>query len=192
MLDAAPLPYDFLPAVDSFTVRSSDIADGATMGLKHAFNGMGLNGENISPHLSWDGFPATTRSFAVTCFDPDAPTGSGFWHWVLFNIPGNVTELVAGAGSGDMTGLPVGAVHARNDYGTRDFGGAAPPEGPAHRYVFAVHALGVPQLDLDAAASPALVGFNLTFTTVGRGLLTPTFGRQDASGAESAAPAGIT
>ncbi len=173
-----PLPYEFMPLVPSFTVTSTDMAAGATLADAQVYNGMGLSGGNISPQLSWNGYPATTRSFAVTCFDPDAPTGSGFWHWSLFDIPADVTSLPSAAASGGMAGLPSGAVHVRNDYGSNDFGGAAPPEGdPPHRYVFAVHAVDTEKLGPDADASPAVVGFMLRFHTVGRGLLIPVYSR---------------
>lgn len=174
----APLPYDFLPPVPPLTLASDDIADGSALTNAQIANIMGLTGENQSPHLRWSDVPYGTKSFAVTCFDPDAPTGCGFWHWVLFDIPDSVTELPRGAGSGAMAGLPNGAVHARNDMGVLGYVGAAPPPGHGdHRYVFAVHALGVATLGLDADATPAYVGFNLTFNALARGTIVATFGR---------------
>jgi Raf kinase inhibitor-like YbhB/YbcL family protein len=175
-----PLPYDFMPPVPSFTLTSTDVADGQQMTDAQVFDGFGMTGQNISPQLSWSGFPAETKSFAVTCYDPDAPTGSGFWHLVLLDVPASVTELATGAISGDQSGLPKGAFCVRNDYGVKAFGGAAPPAGdPAHRYVFAVHALDVDNLasqGVGSDASPAVAGFNLRFHTIARAVLIPVFG----------------
>jgi len=165
----APDPYDLLPPVPSFAVTSADVADGRP--LDELFAHPGVGGKNLSPQLSWSGFPAETRSFVVTCFDPDAPTGSGFWHWIVVNLPAEVTELPRG-----VDPLPEDAFCVRNDYGERGYGGAAPPPGDrAHRYVFAVHALDVDRLDLGAEATPAYVGFNLAFHTVARAVIRPTF-----------------
>ena len=165
----APDPYDLLPAVPSFTLTSSDIADGRP--LDEVFAHPSAGGKNLSPQLAWSGFPSETRGFVVTCFDPDAPTGSGFWHWSLVNLPVSVTELERG-----VDPLPAGAFCVRNDYGDRNYGGAAPPPGDRpHRYVFAVHALDVDRLDVDESASPAYVGFNLTFHAIARATIRPTF-----------------
>ncbi|MFJ9429530.1 YbhB/YbcL family Raf kinase inhibitor-like protein [Streptomyces sp. NPDC101490] len=173
----APLPHDFHPPVAAFTVVSDDIAPGGVLKDAQVYAA-----GNTSPQLRWEGFPAETKSFAVTCFDPDAPTGSGFWHWVLFDIPASVTELPTGVGSGAFEGLPAGATHVRNDYGSKDFGGAAPPAGdPAHRYVFTVYAVDSERLGPDGDVSPAVVGFNLRFHTLGRAQLV----------GEYAAPAGV-
>ncbi|MGW6196547.1 YbhB/YbcL family Raf kinase inhibitor-like protein [Kribbella sp. NPDC055110] len=165
----APDPYKLLPEAGSFTVTSTDVADGKPLPDDHAFAG-----GNTSPQLSWSGFPAETKAFVVTCFDPDAPIVSGFWHWVLVNLPATVTELPTGAGAGER--LDNGAFHVRNDFGTKSFGGAAPPAGDQiHRYYFVVHAIDVEALDVDAEATPAVVGFNLAFHTLARAILTPTY-----------------
>ena len=178
MPDRPPLPYDYLPQVPSFTVTSNDIADGKKLSEAQVYNGFGVSGGNVSPHLRWEGAPAETQSYVVTCYDPDAPTGSGFWHWVLYNIPADVNELPTGAGSGSMEGLPKGATHVRNDFGSKDFGGAAPPEGHGdHRYVFAVHALGVDSLPIDSDVAPAIVGFMTTMNTLARAVMVPVYGR---------------
>lgn len=173
-----PIPYDFLPAVPALALTSDDLSDRGRLSEAHVADSMGCGGDNLSPHLAWSGAPSGTRSYAVTCFDPDAPTGSGFWHWVLFDVPADVTELPRGAGSGDQVGLPAGAQHARNDAGELGYIGAAPPLGHGeHRYLFAVHAVGIPTLGLDATASPAYVGFTLTFNTLARGLIIATYER---------------
>src|SRR6516165_5588803 len=127
MTARAPLPYDFMPPVPSFTLDSTDVAEGQQMSDAQVFDGFGMTGQNISPQLSWRGFPAETKCFAITCYDPDAPTGSGFWHLGLLDVPVSVTELATGAVSGDLPGLPAGAFCVRNDYGVKAFGGAAPP-----------------------------------------------------------------
>ncbi|MDX2974400.1 YbhB/YbcL family Raf kinase inhibitor-like protein [Kribbella solani] len=165
----APDPYTLLPKAGAFTVTSTDVTDGQPLADAHAFAG-----GNTSPQLSWSGFPAETRGFVVTCFDPDAPVVSGFWHWVLVNLPATVTELPAGAGGTDR--LDNGGFHVRNDFGTKNYGGAAPPAGDqVHRYYFVVHAIDVEALDVDADATPAVVSFNLAFHTLARAILTPTY-----------------
>jgi Raf kinase inhibitor-like YbhB/YbcL family protein len=167
----APDPYDLLPPVPSFTLTSTDITDGEPLDDRHADPSVG--GGGVSPQLSWSGFPEATRSFVVTCFDPDAPTGSGFWHWVLVNLPASVTSLDSGAGTGDV---PAGAFHVRSDYGQKQYGGSAPPAGDRpHRYVFAVHAVDVDALDVNDEVAPAVVGFNLAFHTLARATLRATY-----------------
>ncbi len=164
----APNPYDLLPPVASFTVTSTDVTDGAP--LKD--DQVAAKG-NTSPQLSWTGAPEGTASFVVTCFDPDAPTPSGFWHWVLVDLPADVTSLPTGAASADLPGT---AFHCRNDGGEHGFMGAAPPEGDMpHRYFYVVHAVSEPTLGVDASASPAAVSFNLAFKTLGRAIIHGTY-----------------
>jgi len=168
----APDPFDVLPALPWFSLESDDVRDGEQMAEPFIHGSVG--GQNQSPHLRWSGFPAQTHGFVVTCFDPDAPTQSGFWHWVLVNLPGSVTELARGAGTSGP--LPDGAFHVRNDFGENGYGGAAPPKGDRpHRYVFAVHALDIAALEVDASTPPAVVGFNLAFHTLARAALRPTY-----------------
>ncbi|HET8971078.1 MAG TPA: YbhB/YbcL family Raf kinase inhibitor-like protein [Candidatus Nanopelagicales bacterium] len=165
-----PNPYDHLLPVAGFEVTSTDVRDAEPMAAQHT----SVHGDSLSPQLSWTGAPAGTASFAVTCFDPDAPTPSGFWHWVVIDLPATVTELAQGAGAAD-TALP-GGRHLTNEYGAAGYLGAAPPEGDhPHRYFFVVHAVDVPRLDVDAAARPAVASFHLAFHTLGRALLVPTY-----------------
>ncbi|MFD8596108.1 YbhB/YbcL family Raf kinase inhibitor-like protein [Kitasatospora sp. NPDC059646] len=166
MTGRIPLPYDFLPPVARFQLRSDDLVDGGTMPDAHVHAA-----GNQSPQLSWSGFPAGTRSFAVTCYDPDAPTAAGWWHWLAVDLPATTTELPRGAGSDDG-GLPGGAFHVRTDFPGHRYDGAAPPPGPAHRYVFVVHALDVEHLGVDRDTPAAQVGFQLTAHALGRALLT--------------------
>jgi len=154
----------------SFTLTSTDIRDGGVLPDAQV-QALG----NTSPQLAWSGAPEGTKSYAVTCYDPDAPTGSGFWHWTVANIPADVTELVAGAGSpgGD---LPKGAIQGRTDFGQPGFGGAAPPAGHGpHRYIFTVFAVDVESLDVNADNSGAVYGFNLHFHTLAKASITATY-----------------
>ena len=171
-----PNPYDFLPQVPSFTVTSSDCTDGEVMPTPQVSGMMGAGGEDVSPHLTWSGFPEETQGFAVTVYDPDAPTASGFWHWVVTGIPASVTELPRGAGGQQGSGLPEGARQLRNDGGFPGYVGAAPPAGHGpHRYFVVVHALDVADMGVPADATPAFHGFNLFSHTLARATLVTTF-----------------
>ncbi|GAA3533414.1 YbhB/YbcL family Raf kinase inhibitor-like protein [Amycolatopsis ultiminotia] len=171
-----PNPYDFLPSVPSFTLRSTDIAEGETLATPHLSGIFGAGGEDRSPQLSWEGFPEDTRSFAVTVYDPDAPTASGFWHWAVFNIPASVTELASGAGDATGSGLPDAAVTLKGDGGVKQFLGAAPPPGHGpHRYYVVVHALDVDTLEVGADASPAFLGFTIFGHTLARATITALY-----------------
>lgn len=168
----APAPYDLLPTVPSFPVTSASFQPNAKLPI--VLTG---EGSNASPQLRWSGFPEQTQSFLVSCFDPDAPTPSGFWHWNVVNLPATITELALAAGTGDET-LPGGAFHVRNDIGTPRYTGPMPPEGDrAHRYYFAVHALSVPSLDVNGLSTPTEVAFNALFHTIARGVLMGTYQR---------------
>lgn len=170
-------PYEKLPSVDSFTVTSSDVSDGQPLPPKHAYDGAADGAENLSPQLSWSGAPEGTKSFVVTCYDPDAPTPSGFWHWALVDVPASVTSLDSGAGKAGAS-LPGSAFHVRNDWSSKDYGGAYPPDGDRpHRYYFVVHAVDVESLGVDGEASAAVVSFNLVFHTLARAQLVATFQR---------------
>ncbi|THD45694.1 MAG: YbhB/YbcL family Raf kinase inhibitor-like protein [Bradyrhizobium sp.] len=161
----------------TFTLSSADIKEGEPIAAIHTFNGFGCSGENLSPALKWSGAPPETKSFALTCYDPDAPTGSGFWHWVVFNIPPNVTELPRGAGSPGSAAAPKSAVQSRTDFGATGYGGPCPPKGDTpHRYQFTIFAVDTDMIEADAQASGALVGFNLHFHTLAKTTLTALFG----------------
>ena len=160
----------------NFTLESSDF--GGQLTMKQVFDGFGCTGENVSPALSWKDAPKGTKSFAVTVYDPDAPTGSGWWHWVAFNLPVSVTSLPAGAGDPAKALMPKGAVQSTTSYGKAGFGGACPPVGDkAHRYVFTVYALDVESLPLDAGATPALVGYMLNQHAIAKASLISYYGR---------------
>jgi Raf kinase inhibitor-like YbhB/YbcL family protein len=152
----------------AFTLKSNEL--GGQLTGKQYINGMGFSGENQSPQLYWENAPGETEAFAVTMYDLDAPTGSGFWHWVVFNIPSNIHELPSGAGDLAKNLLPEGVVQSLTDIGVPGYAGAAPPEGPAHRYLITVHAL-AKKLELDANTTPAFIGFNLHFATLARASL---------------------
>lgn len=169
-------PLAKLPKATSFSVTSMDIAEGkplAAAQLSKIFGAKG--GQDISPQLSWSGAPAGTKSYAITVYDPDAPTGSGFWHWAVINIPSIVTQLPAGAGSDNGVGLPRGAIQLPNDARIARYLGAAPPAGHGpHRYFFVVYALDVENIDIVADATPALLGFMMSQHTLGRAVLIST------------------
>ena len=168
----APHPYDLLPPVPTFTVTSDDIAPGVRLPDEHTNTD---RGDNVSPQLSWSGFPEETQSFWVTCFDPDAPGPAGWWHWTVVDLPKDTTSLERGAGSPGGT-LPAGAFMLRGDDGEPVYKGAAPPpRDQEHRYFFVVHALSVPSLGLSKHAMPGAANTALVFHTLARALIVPTY-----------------
>jgi Raf kinase inhibitor-like YbhB/YbcL family protein len=156
----------------TFTVRSNSFKDGDYLARTHILSadfGFGCEGNNQSPHLAWSGAPAATKSFAITCFDPDAPTGSGFWHWLVVNIPPNVSELPLDAGNPKTGKLPQAALQTRTDFGTPGYGGPCPPAGDhPHRYLFTLFAVGIDGLPVTADTSAAVIGFQLHFNTLAK------------------------
>ncbi|MBX8691922.1 YbhB/YbcL family Raf kinase inhibitor-like protein [Mycobacterium sp. 20091114027_K0903767] len=167
-------PYDNLPKLPTFTLTSESVTDGQPLANDQVSGIMGAGGSDVSPQLSWSGFPAETKSFAVTVYDPDAPTASGFWHWAVADLPATVTELPAGAGDG--SDLPGGAVTLANDASLKRYIGAAPPDGHGpHRYYIAVHALPVASLELPEGATPAYLGFNLFGQAIARAVIHGTY-----------------
>jgi Raf kinase inhibitor-like YbhB/YbcL family protein len=164
------------PAFAEMQLTSDDIADGQSLQPDQVLDGFGCEGGNLAPSLAWSGAPADTKSFVVTAYDPDAPTGSGFWHWSVFNIPADVTELAEGSGS-EAVPMPDGAIQARSDFSLNAYGGACPPEGRTHRYVFTVFAMPQEALPLDETASGALVGFFANMMSIGQASITAKYGR---------------
>jgi Raf kinase inhibitor-like YbhB/YbcL family protein len=161
-----------------FTITSTDVHQGKQIPAANVFNGMGCTGQNISPALAWSGAPAGTKSFAVTIYDPDAPTGSGWWHWVVYNIPSTATGLPAGAGDATKNLLPAGAVQGNTDFGTAGYGGPCPPPGSkTHHYQITVYALKVDKLDIPAGATAAYVGAYIHGTMIGKAEMTALYKR---------------
>ncbi|GAA6141600.1 YbhB/YbcL family Raf kinase inhibitor-like protein [Hydrogenophaga sp. 5NK40-0174] len=154
-------------AEGAFSLSSTDVQPGKMLTINQVFKGFGCEGGNVSPALAWKNAPQGTQSFALTVYDPDAPTGSGWWHWMAYNIPVAVSSLPAGAGGVDAV-MPDGVVQVRNDFGVKGFGGACPPPGDKpHRYQFTIHALKVDKLELPADASAALVGYMINANKLG-------------------------
>ncbi len=158
----------------TFKLHSTDIAEGQQLATAHVFQGFGCEGDNLSPALSWSNPPAGTKSFALTVYDPDAPTGSGWWHWNVVNLPASVSSLPQGT---TVESLPEGAMTLRNDYGAPGFGGACPPPGEVHRYQFTIHALGVAQLELPENPSNALAGFMIRANALDSATITAVYTR---------------
>ena len=164
-----------------FQLSSPDIKAGSSIDRKFEFDGFGCSGENKSPVLQWSGAPAGTKSFAVTVYDPDAPTGSGWWHWSVINLPADVSSLPSNAGAAGGANLPKGASHVRIDYGVAAWGGMCPPPGDKpHRYTFTVHALKTDKLELPADATAALAGYMINANALGKASFTATYGRPKA------------
>ena len=174
---AAPAQADAGKSAHAFTLTSPNITAGGKIADAQVFNGFGCKGGNRSPQLAWSGAPAGTRSFALLMYDPDAPTGSGWWHWVLYNIPANVTSLAAGAGDPQKNLLPAGALQGRTDFGTPGYGGPCPPPGKAHHYHLWLYALKVERLEVPADATAAYIGFNVRAQALGRAQLMGVYGR---------------
>jgi Raf kinase inhibitor-like YbhB/YbcL family protein len=172
---AAKTPPD--SAAGKFTLSSTDISAGGQIAEAQVFNGFGCKGGNVSPALSWSNPPAGTKSFALLMHDPDAPTGSGWWHWVVYNIPASVSSLPAGAGDPQKNLLPAGAVQGRTDFGTPGYGGPCPPPGKPHHYYVRLYALKVPRLDVPADATAAYIGFMVRMQSLGKTELMGVYGR---------------
>jgi hypothetical protein len=176
LLAAAPAAQE-TGVMPKFTLTSTDFTEGDTLANTQVFNEFGCKGGNVSPALAWSGAPAGTQSFALLMHDPDAPTGSGWWHWVVYNIPAATGSLPAGAGDAKKGLLPKGAVQGRTDYGSVGYGGPCPPPGKPHHYNFRLYALKVPKLEVPEGASAALIAFNVRAQALGEAQLTGMYGR---------------
>ena len=178
LLMVAVFAMPVLAHAGKFTLSSPDLKPGARIADKHVFKGFGCEGDNVSPALEWKNAPKGTKSFAVTAYDPDAPTGSGWWHWVVYNIPADATGIAAGAGTEKSSGLPKGSVQGRTDFGTSGYGGPCPPVGHGtHHYIFTVYALKIDKLPLDETASAAMVGFMINANKLGQARFTSIYSR---------------
>jgi len=160
----------------AFVLTSTDLHAGRQIASAQVYSGMGCDGQNQSPQLSWKGVPEGTKSFAITMYDPDAPTGSGWWHWVVFNIPADVTSLPTGAGDSSKNLLPAGAALGNTDFGAPEYGGPCPPQGDKpHRYLVTVYALN-DALSIPGNATAAYVGFNIHAHAIGEATLSALYG----------------
>ena len=165
-------------SASALTLSSPDAKQGSTLALEQVFGGFGCTGQNLSPALNWTGVPTGTKSFALTVYDPDAPTGSGFWHWVVYNIPGSTVNLPKNAGNPSSNLMPAGAVQNNTDFGMPGYGGPCPPAGDKpHRYRFTLYALDVDKLELPPTATAAFVGFNLNGHILAKARFTSLYGR---------------
>jgi Raf kinase inhibitor-like YbhB/YbcL family protein len=162
---------------NGFLLTSPDIADGRTMALTQVFNSFGCSGQNLSPALSWSHAPPGTQSFALLVHDPDAPTGSGWWHWLVYNIPASASSLPAAAGGESGKLMPAGAVQGRTDFGAHAYGGPCPPPGKVHHYHFRLFALKVPKLEVPADASAAFISFNVHANALAEAQITALYSR---------------
>ncbi len=160
-----------------FTLTSAEVAEGKNMAVEQILNGFGCTGGNVSPALKWTAPPAGTKSLALQVYDPDAPTGSGWWHWVVVDIPATARELPKGAGKSGTVQIAGGARQTRTDFGTAGYGGPCPPPGKPHRYIFTLTALDIDKMPVPDDASGALVGFNVGAHTVGKAVITAMYGR---------------
>jgi Raf kinase inhibitor-like YbhB/YbcL family protein len=175
---AIPAIAAYAAAPATMRLTSTDVAEGTAIAMQQILNGFGCMGGNQSPELTWTGAPATTKSFALTVYDPDAPTGSGWWHWVVVDIPATMTELPKGWGKSGAVTPGGGARQTRTDFGASGYGGPCPPQGDkAHRYIFSVYALDIDKMPVPDDASGALVGFNIGAHTLAKGTLTAQYGR---------------